>query len=942
FPNMHPAIGKINWVYFREGIDDFERSLSGLLELFARHKDYVQQHTYFLNKALAWERQHKRSQNLLIGEERQQAKAWLKVRFKDEQPPCTPSDLHCEFITESTKNAHNLMSQVFLSYTQENAAVMRQIRNSLCREGLTVWTNTIDIQTGETFEEAIKHGIEQADNLVYLLSPDSLKSAYCQQELNYALALNKRIIPVLVSPLEPEQIPLALRSLHYIDLTDNVREEDYRLDESQLIKILHHEAAYYHDHKIFLAKALKWQQQSRNPSILLRDYNRRRAQAWLQVAQKRTQHQPTQWHEEFITESLRQPPEVSQDVFLCYSRTDSDFVRKLNDALQMQGKTTWFDQESIATQAELQQDKAHSSGSTDLQQEIYQGIERANTIVAVLSSSFINDADAAKQLAYAQKLNKRIVAIWHQETATAELLSALENAQKIDFRRYSGDFLPNFGELVRTLDTDPDYTRTHTRLLVKAREWEQEGRDDSFLLRGKDLVASEQWLHQSADKQPKPNALQLEYLKASRELLYRKPKLRTVVWASVAVAASVVLVRCLGMLQLLELPAYDLLMRSRPSEQQDNRILIVEINDDDLQEQIKRDEQGQGTLRDPSLYRLLTNLQKHEPEVIALDIYRDFPAKPAELQTLLRDYDRLIGVCQFGYQSQTVGSENQEGIKYFNEIPEEQVQYRVGFNNPSDPVVEGSGAVRTQPFLASSNSDNCPVENSFSLMIARRYLKAQGKPYKSPTFEDGKIDGTVIQNLQFGTTSIKRIETFSGGFQGNMDASGVYQTLLNYRSYQGNPSHFAKRVTLQDALNNKLSPEQVKGKIVLIGFTAESAGRDVAPTPYGDMAGVIIHAQMVSQIVSAVLDGRPLIWWWSFWGEALWILVWSGVGGMGIWSFRRLKHGAFAVGIALVSLSGICYAILAFQSGWIPFVPPAIALVVTAGSVMYIMFRLRK
>jgi hypothetical protein len=149
FPNMHPAIGKINWVYFREGIDDFERSLSGLLELFARHKDYVQQHTYFLNKALAWERQHKRSQNLLIGEERQQAKVWLKMRFKDEQPPCTPSDLHCEFITESTKNAHNLMSQVFLSYTQENAAVMRQIRNSLCREGLTVWTNTIDIQTGE-------------------------------------------------------------------------------------------------------------------------------------------------------------------------------------------------------------------------------------------------------------------------------------------------------------------------------------------------------------------------------------------------------------------------------------------------------------------------------------------------------------------------------------------------------------------------------------------------------------------------------------------------------------------------------------------------------------------------------------------------------------------------------------------------------------------------
>ncbi|MEQ9235268.1 MAG: toll/interleukin-1 receptor domain-containing protein [Coleofasciculus sp. E2-BRE-01] len=191
FPNMHPTIGKINWVYCRQGIDDFEQSFSGLLELLARHKDYVHQHTYFLDKSLAWERQHKGSQHLLIGKERQQAEAWLKVRFKDEQPPCTPTDLHCEFISESIKNAYNLMSQVFLSYAYENEAVMRQIRTSLWRAGFTVWTNTADIQTGETFEAAIKQGVAQADNLVYLLSPDSLNSTYCQQELNYALALNR-------------------------------------------------------------------------------------------------------------------------------------------------------------------------------------------------------------------------------------------------------------------------------------------------------------------------------------------------------------------------------------------------------------------------------------------------------------------------------------------------------------------------------------------------------------------------------------------------------------------------------------------------------------------------------------------------------------------------------------------------------------------------------
>ncbi|HEY9666283.1 MAG TPA: toll/interleukin-1 receptor domain-containing protein, partial [Coleofasciculaceae cyanobacterium] len=88
FPNMHPAIGKINWVYFREGIDDFEIAFSGLMNLLKSHTDYVEKHTQFLAKALEWERHQKQTNCLLIGEERQQAEKWLKIRFKNEQPPC--------------------------------------------------------------------------------------------------------------------------------------------------------------------------------------------------------------------------------------------------------------------------------------------------------------------------------------------------------------------------------------------------------------------------------------------------------------------------------------------------------------------------------------------------------------------------------------------------------------------------------------------------------------------------------------------------------------------------------------------------------------------------------------------------------------------------------------------------------------------------------------
>jgi hypothetical protein len=513
FPNMHPLIGKINWVYFREGADDFEQSLTNLLGIIERDREYVRNHTQLLAKALDWEQQQRRSSYLLIGETRRQAEEWLSIRFKTEQPPCLPTDLHCEFISESRKNADNLMTQVFLSHAETDNAISERIRYSLMREGFTVWTNKIDIQTGGDFQTAINRGIEEADNLVYLISPDALRSHYCQQELDYARSLNKRIIPILAKKADLSQAPAILRELQYIDLTDNIADEDYRLDEHQLIKILRQDAAYYEDHKMLLAKALKWQRQERNPSILLRGYNLRHAEGWLKGA-KQHSHPPTTLQEEFIQESLKQPPESSLDVFVSYSRTDSDFARKLNEALQLQGKTTWFDQESIAS-------------GTEFQREIYRGIENSNTFLCIISPASIQAPYCVDEVEYAQKLNKRIVTVLHSAIDPDSLHPALKKVQWIDFTQ-GEEFSTQFNELVHTLDIEPVHAQTHTRLLVRSLEWENRGRHESALLRGIDLEEAEQWLTASTQKEPKPAELQGEYIGTSRktETLRQKTEIK--------------------------------------------------------------------------------------------------------------------------------------------------------------------------------------------------------------------------------------------------------------------------------------------------------------------------------------------------------------------------------------------------------------------------------
>ncbi|MCA1995403.1 MAG: NACHT domain-containing protein, partial [Coleofasciculus sp. S288] len=66
-------------------------------------------------------------------------------------------------------------------------------------------------------------------------------------------------------------------------------------------------------------------------------------------------------------------------------------------------------------------------------------------------------------------------------------------------------------------ETDLSHVRMHTRLLVRAREWESKECDSSFLLRGSDLEEAEQWLKQSSSQTPQPTALHQEYINASRK-----------------------------------------------------------------------------------------------------------------------------------------------------------------------------------------------------------------------------------------------------------------------------------------------------------------------------------------------------------------------------------------------------------------------------------------
>ncbi|MEH2257379.1 CHASE2 domain-containing protein [Nostoc sp.] len=389
--------------------------------------------------------------------------------------------------------------------------------------------------------------------------------------------------------------------------------------------------------------------------------------------------------------------------------------------------------------------------------------------------------------------------------------------------------------------------------------------------------------------------------------LSNRRRFKTTVLSSLAVTILVCGVRLLGLLENPEIQAFDLMMRSRPPEGLDPRLLIITIDDDDLATQRQNGESLIGaSISEKSLNKLLAKLNQYQPRAIGLDIYRDFKATQPDLITRLQKTHNLIGVCK--------GSDATENIPG-NGPPPEIPTTHLGF---SDFIDDRDGVIRRHLlFMKQEPTSLCPARYAFSFQLASLYLQPLGIQTKF----------TPENNLQLGKIIFPNLKSHTGGYQ-NIDAIG--QILLNYRSSK----EIAQQVKLTKFLSSPIDANAIKDRIVLIGVTAKGDSPDTWPTPYGipldeQMPGVLVQAHMVSQILSAVQDGRPLLRAWSWWAEVIWIWGWSLIGGILVWRKLSLPWLALAIGVTSSVLYVVCFGLL-ISGAWVPFVPSALSLVAMA------------
>lgn len=372
----------------------------------------------------------------------------------------------------------------------------------------------------------------------------------------------------------------------------------------------------------------------------------------------------------------------------------------------------------------------------------------------------------------------------------------------------------------------------------------------------------------------------------------------------IIVLIVVILMRIAGGMQSWEWMLFDTMLRLRPVEKPDERIVIVGIDEEDIKWV------GQYPVPDEKIAKLFTKLETYKPRAIGLDMFKNVPVEPGgeQLAQVLRSNCNIIGIEKILPPGE---------ISPHKSLPAEQV----GF---ADLRNDADGKNRRY-LLYTPNPKNIDEDKySLALQLVEKYLKSQ-----EIELERGKNDPNtiMIQGIE-----LPRITRNFGGYVGVDD--GGLSILMSFRNSE-QPFHF---VSLRDVLNGKVDAKLLRDRIVLVGNRNPSAG-DIFYTsalsdlkPSGQIYGIDYHAHVISQILSTVIDNRPMLHSWGKIGEYTWIFIWGILPIIIGWLTQSVWKNLLIVGVAGFGLFSYGAVMLWVWGIWIPLAPSLLILAVNGVS----------
>ena len=168
--------------------------------------------------------------------------------------------------------------KVFISYSRRDSGEFAdELLVGLELAGFAAFLDRHDIAAGEEWEVRLGALIRQADTVVYVISPESVKSPRCEWEVNHALAETKRIVPIIFKSVPDADIPVELQRRQFIAFDTG---SGFTRPLAQLAEALGQDLGWIREHTRLNELAQRWYGRGRPNSLLLRGDELATAQAW--------------------------------------------------------------------------------------------------------------------------------------------------------------------------------------------------------------------------------------------------------------------------------------------------------------------------------------------------------------------------------------------------------------------------------------------------------------------------------------------------------------------------------------------------------------------------------------------------------------------------------------------------------------------------------------
>ncbi|MET0068757.1 MAG: toll/interleukin-1 receptor domain-containing protein [Candidatus Thiodiazotropha sp.] len=146
------------------------------------------------------------------------------------------------------------MTDVFISYSRKDTDFVDSLIAFLDQQQVSFFRDTKDLPPAVIWRDELRNAIIDADNLLFIISPDSVDSEYCRMELEFAAEHNKRLIPLQYRFTDQAALPQQLSKWQTLVFDGSAR--DQALNDT--LKVIRQEREWHKQGSDYLRRAENW------------------------------------------------------------------------------------------------------------------------------------------------------------------------------------------------------------------------------------------------------------------------------------------------------------------------------------------------------------------------------------------------------------------------------------------------------------------------------------------------------------------------------------------------------------------------------------------------------------------------------------------------------------------------------------------------------------